>query len=570
MRILLGAILGGVFLTVLAARAGALAGASGPAPTPAPPSPEVAAAMRKLQAGDAAGAAKALEAAVSAKPSDPRAWRGLGLARLRLGELDGAEAAFRKVTELQPDSAPAMYNMGAIAARRREPDRAFEWLVKAKATGRLDMTYAAVDPDLESLRKDARFAALMPGPEFFAKPFVETVSIIREWDGEAANDQFGWIARDIGDVDGDGAHDVVTSAPTRGESAGRVYAYSSRSGRLLWSADGKPGDQLGNGVESAGDVDRDGVPDVIAGAPGGNRAAVYSGRDGRVLRTFTAGEKGDSFGQHVSGVGDFDGDGSADLIVGAPGNNAAGKGAGRAYVYSGRDGRLLLTLSGEREGDGFGSTVGGAVRGASRFLIVGAPQAGPRKTGRTYVYDRLAAKPKFVIESDETGAALGSMFVSVAGDVDGDGVPDIYASDWSNGARGPSTGRIYVHSGKSGQRLLTLTGGTPGEGFGIGAATAGDVDGDGRADLVIGAWQFAGAAASGGKVTVFSGRDGSVLREITGRVPGETLGFDAVGIGDVDGDGAVDLLITSAWSGVRGYHSGRMYIVSSGISRRHS
>jgi hypothetical protein len=160
------------------------------------------------------------------------------------------------------------------------------------------------------------------------------------------------------------------------------------------------------------------------------------------------------------------------------------------------------------------------------------------------------------------------MFVSVAGDVDGDGVPDIYASDWSNGAKGPSTGRIYVHSGNTGQRLRTLTGATAGEGFGIGAATAGDVDGDGRADLVIGAWQFAGAAASGGRVTVFSGRDGSILREITGRVPGETLGFDAVGIGDVDGDGAIDLLITSAWSGVRGYHSGRMYIVSSGISRR--
>ena len=71
-----------------------------------------------------------------------------------------------------------------------------------------------------------------------------------------------------------------------------------------------------------------------------------------------------------------------------------------------------------------------------------------------------------MIEADETGSALGAMFLSVPGDVDGDGVPDVYASDWSNGAKGPSTGRVYVHSGEDGHRLLTLTGETAGEGFG--------------------------------------------------------------------------------------------------------
>ena len=103
-----------------------------------------------------------------------------------------------------------------------------------------------------------------------------------------------------------------------------------------------------------------------------------------------------------------------------------------------------------------------------------------------------------MIEADETGAALGAMFVSVLGDVDADGVPDVYASDWSNAAKGPSTGRIYVHSGKDGRRIFALTGETPGEGFGIGPATAGDVDHDGHADLIVGSWQYAGAAVSGG------------------------------------------------------------------------
>jgi hypothetical protein len=99
------------------------------------------------------------------------------------------------------------------------------------------------------------------------------------------------------------------------------------------------------------------------------------------------------------------------------------------------------------------------------------------------------------------------------------------------------TGRIYVHSGADGIRVLTLTGEAGGDGFGIGPADAGDVDGDGYDDLIIGAWRYGGAAPAGGKVYLFSGRDASLLDTYTGKVPGETLGFDATGVGDVNGDG---------------------------------
>ena len=101
-----------------------------------------------------------------------------------------------------------------------------------------------------------------------------------------------------------------------------------------------------------------------------------------------------------------------------------------------------------------------------------------------------------------------------------------------------------------------------GDGFGIGPARAGDVDGDGHDNLVIGAWQHGSAAHSGGKVYVYSGKDGSVLSTFTGRIPGATLGFDADGMGDVDGDGEADFLVTSAWSLVNGVRSGRAMIVS--------
>jgi len=532
------------------------------------PSPDLQKAMGLLQT-DPAGAVKIVEAVTQREPKNARAWRVLGIARIRAKEYDKALEAIQQSLQLEPSSAPAFYNAAVAYTLKGDKDAAFDWLRKAKATGQLDMTQIQVDNDLTSLASDPRFAELLPKPEDFANPFVENVKILHEWDGEATGDQFGWIARKIGDVDGDGVPDFVTSAPTKtangGANAGRIYVYTTRSNKLLWSADGRPGDQLGTGVEGAGDTNGDGIPDVIASGPNGGIAHIYSGKDGRVLQTFRAEKVSDNFGQHSSGAGDVNHDGYADVIIGAPNNGAGGENAGRAYVYSGKDGRLLLTLTGERAGDNFGSTVAGWADRKRMFLIVGAPAAGPRKTGRAYVYDSLSVKPKFVIESDDTGNALGRMFVSVLGDVNGDKVPDIYASDWSNAAKGRGTGRVYVHSGADGKRLLTLTGETAGEGFGTSPATAGDVDHDGRADLIVGAWQYAGAAPSGGRCYLYSGRDGRLLKTYTSRINGDTLGFDAVGMGDVDGDGTVDFLVTSAWSGIHGNHSGRVFIISSGV-----
>src|SRR6185295_11046978 len=96
---------------------------------------------------------------------------------------------------------------------------------------------------------------------------------------------------------------------------------------------------------------------------------------------------GDDFGRHVAGAGDVDDDGHADVIVGAPTNRAGGVGAGRAYVFSGRDGQPLLTLTGANAGDAFGSTVAGCDDGEHTLLVVGAPGAGATKTGRVFVYD---------------------------------------------------------------------------------------------------------------------------------------------------------------------------------------
>lgn len=524
--------------------------------------------MARLQANDPAGAARILEQVTEREPRNGRAWRNLGSAERQLKDLDRSAAAYQLALEVEPDMPAPMFQLAIISALKQNSDAAFDWLAKARASRKIDMTEMDVTPELALLKSDARYAALFPVRKDFDDPFVEPVEIIREFDGEAANDQFGWIARNIGDVDCDGVADFVTSAPTSqagGKDAGRVYVYSTKSGKLLWKADGHAGDQLGTGLEAAGDTDGDGIPDVIASAPGGGYANIYSGRDGRLLRTLKAENVNDDFGRHVEGVGDVNHDGYADVIVGAPNNGAAGEKAGHAYVYSGKDGSILLTLSGERAGDNFGSAVAGFSDKDHTFLLVGAPAAGPKHTGRTYVYDSLSGVAKFTIEADETGSALGYMFLSVLGDVDGDGVPDVYASDWTNNAKGPQTGRVYIHSGEDGHRLFAFTGETAGEGFGTSPSVAGDVDGDGHADVIVGAWQYSGAAIGGGRAYLYSGRDGRLIRTYTCRIPGDTFGFDAVTMGDVRHDGMSAFLITSGWSGVHGFHSGRVFLIASGI-----
>lgn len=535
-------------------------------PTTTPP--EVTRANQQFQARDYDGTIKTLEDYIQRNPTAQVGWMLLGNAYRQKGNLDKALEMQLKAASIRTTRWQGTFNAAAIYALKHEPDKAFEQLTALRNGGNFDMDLVQSNADMASLRVDPRFATLMPKPADFANPFVEKVKVIHEWVGENKNDQFGWIARSIGDVDGDKIKDVVTSAPTvqvNNQPAGRVYVYSGKSGKLLWTQTGQAGENVGQVVQGAGDVNGDHVPDVITCSPNSRKAYVYSGKDGKVLLTLTSQNTAEAFASTVNQAGDQNGDGHSDVLVGAPGNAQT---VGKAYLYSGKDGSLLLTLQGERAGDGFGGTVAGLRKGNQALLTVGAPTAGTRSTGRVYVYAGLTKTPKFVIDSDETGARLGMMFLSVVGDVNKDKVQDIYASDWPNSAKGPSTGRIYVHSGADGKRLYTLTGEAAGDGFGIGTADVGDVNKDGYDDLLIGAWQHASVAPSGGKVYLYSGKDGSLLQTITCRVPGDTFGFDATGIGDVDGDGVIDFLLTSAWSNIKGYRSGRVFVISGKAERK--
>ncbi len=530
------------------------------AQAPAPP-PEIRAANEKIAAKDFDGAIAILEDYIAKNPQRGGAVQLLARTYAQKGDVDAAVRTYERLIPYPGMRGTALLEIAALHHARKDEAKTFAALKRVRETGSVDFDQLRTDARFESLHNDARFLALLPKPADFEQPFVEKTRVIHELRGDAKAGQFGWIARRIGDVDGDRVADFTTSAPTypvEGTAGGRVYVYSSRSGKLLWQHTGKKDEQLGIGVQAAGDTNRDGIPDVIAAGPGSGYAYVFSGRDGKILHTLGEGNTNSGFGSHTSTAGDMNGDGHADVFVGAPGD---ANGAGRAFVFSGKDGKLLLTLEGEKAGDAFGSTLA-AAGGKERVLMVGAPGAGPRGTGRVYVYKGLTAKPAFTTDSDETGGAYGAMFMSVVGDVNADKVQDLYVSDWANNANGRGTGRAYVYSGVDGKLLATLTGEAPGDGFGIGVADAGDVDRDGADDLILGAWQHAGGALSGGRVYLYSGRTQKLLRTITGRTPGDTFGFDTTNLGDVDGDGAIDFLVTSAWSGVNGFQSGRLFVIA--------
>jgi hypothetical protein len=275
----------------------------------------------------------------------------------------------------------------------------------------------------------------------------------------------------------------------------------------------------------------------------------------------------DAFGFAVWNAGDVDHDGRSDVIVGAPGSDAQGDKSGRAYVFSGATGGSLFAFTGEAAGDLFGTAVAGLTdidHDGYPDLAVGARNAGPSQRGRVYVYSGKTGSLMRRFEANPSGAELGGFFVASAGDVDKDGVSDIYAGDYGDTPddAGTTAGHAYVWSSATGAVLHDLPAQTPAEGFGIGRGAAGDVDNDGYGDLVIGAYTNSSAAAQAGRTYVFSGKTGVILRTMTSSIAGEGSGYDAAGIGDINADGAIDFLITAATHPEKGANTGRTYVIA--------
>jgi hypothetical protein len=402
---------------------------------------------------------------------------------------------------------------------------------------------------------------MLAGTAAASPPFVESdAEAIYTVSGASPGDYFGWVGANIGDLDGDGVTEIAVSAiyeSSGGTEAGRVYVYSGATGSQLAVHDGTDYEFFGYSVAAAGDVNADGVPDYIVGAPGDRnapqpplgRAVVYSGADHSVIYELEPVAR-NFFGGAVSGAGDLNADGYDDFVIGAIGDNAQ---RGRLTAYSGADATVLWSASGNHaaggnhSGDLFGSAAGavGDVNGDGVPDVAVGAYGDNGGRGNAYVLSGVDGSVIHVLKPLGDADVFGVFFASGAGDIDGDGVNDVFVGDYSAG-RGPrsGTGAAYVFSGATGKRLLVLSAEETGDGFGPGRGI-GDVNGDGHGDLIVAAYTSSAGAPTGGKAYVISGADGTTLRTITSTIPNDYFGVDALGLGDVNADGLTDFMVTA-------------------------
>ncbi len=322
---------------------------------------------------------------------------------------------------------------------------------------------------------------------------------IREWDGDMPDGLFGHWVMPVPDISGDGLADMVIAAPhapVGGRMRGIVVARSPKTGEEIWRHPETESENLGWDLALAGDHDGDGHPDLFVGAPGADDGRVYllSGKDGTVLRTYVPHDEGGSFGWYVARIDDVDGDGRPDLVVGAPyARQPDGTKISGASVLSSASGKELQHWRSTDSRGGFGSVV--------------------------------AAAP----------------------DLDGDGKGDVVVA--APGTEDPSRsipGELRIYSSATGKELRHWSGHQPGELFGRMVIATGDLDGDGVADLAIGApWYRRDAGDRVGRVEFRSARTGKVLGELVGDEADCWFGWHMRPAPDPDGHGRTALLVSS-------------------------
>jgi hypothetical protein len=369
------------------------------------------------------------------------------------------------------------------------------------------------------------------------------------------------LGRSEHDVNGDGLADVLVSSPAYGgDHLGRVEVYLGSLGAAF---DGEPDgtlvapvakDFFGIRVAPAGDFNGDGFADVIVGAPDTNNEAgaayVYFGGPGTLFDptpdiALHGNAAGDRLGSSVGGAGDLNSDGFADLVIGAP---HVGGELGAVYVYLGkRDGALATrTLAAQSRSLYFGLEVAAAGDidgdGFTDLAVGMNPSAGG--SGSVFFGDATGA---LTVSSPLRALSVGP--IAGGSDVNGDGFADLLVSG------GGSSGATLHFGGPDRMAFGTLAApyGEPDPGFGSSVALPGDVDGDGFDDVLIGASErYQGGV--GGAYFYAGGPKSSfgtiAYSKIVGPMaPGERSEWLVASPGDVNGDGFADLVTGSIAAG---------------------
>lgn len=393
--------------------------------------------------------------------------------------------------------------------------------------------------------------------------------------GEVNYDRYGASVSGAGDVNNDGHPDYIVGAPDADPNglvdAGSVFVRSGADDSVLYRFDGEAaGDRLGASVVGPGDANRDGFPDILAGAPHRENAgmaeagAAYllSGIDGSLLHRWQGQRAYDHLGASVGWADDTDRDGYFDLLLGAPDADPLSvRDAGSAYLVHGATGAILHRFDGAAAGDRLGFAVSGADdidRDGFPDILIGAPGA-LAEAGAVYLYDGPTAALAGSFFGQQAGDHFGASLAAL-GDIDRDGYPDIlvgapHASP--NGVPGAGSATAFATVswfGWRGEVIHHWDGSVQHEKLGWAVAGPGDVNGDFWPDLLIGA---TGAAGSKGRVGLYSGQDGYRLAKFVGSKPVDRAGIALGKVGSWNRWGFVDLLIGNV-AGVSADGKGRV------------
>ena len=402
----------------------------------------------------------------------------------------------------------------------------------------------------------------------FMQPIIplQSGAEIRRLDGPSINSGFGGAMANVGDINADGIDDLAVGGDayiTWGMGVVRVH--SGADGSLLqeWS-------NLTNGENLAGpgDVDGDGTPDVMSGSIWVNSKAgqvlVWSGATGAELFRFD-GSQVDDYLSSVGFIGDVNGDGHNDLLMGAWGNSASISFGGLVEVRSGLDGSVLHSIFGTRDHGYFGASVAGpgdvTGDGVPDFLV-GEPGAATlgSGTGAAHLYSgatgQLVHSWFGVAANSRMGAA-----VTALPDLDGDGMSELGVAAKFEAPNG----HVHVYSGATHQELFDLRVYDPSEVFGVSLSSAGDINGDGVPDIAVGSDRFYNPSGHTGVARIFSGLDSHELQRFEPMSGTGRLGMSIAGTGDVDGDGFDDFAVGAPAESLFLHQAGAAYVVSGKI-----